>query len=133
MCTAGALSFAETLQSRLEMWCLAGDTSDESRRRLVTDHEDVHIWQSRIMGPIFPIVYLGWMAIMAPVAAAGWLRRRIAGDRSSSLWAAVDRRFLTGNTRSNSRRISERVEPAKHDLVERLKELPAAPNARCLR
>ena len=37
----------------------ARDTSDESRRRLVTDPEDVHIWQSRIMGPIFPIVYRG--------------------------------------------------------------------------
>ena len=70
----------------------AGDTSDESRRRLVTDHEDVHVWQSRLMGPFFPIVYLGWMAIMAPVAVAGWLRRRIAGDRSTSLWAVVDRR-----------------------------------------
>ena len=69
----------------------AGDTSNESRRRLVTDHEDVHIWQSRIMGPIFPVVYLGWMAVIAPVAVAGWLRRRIAGDRSTSLWAAVDR------------------------------------------
>ena len=69
----------------------AGDTTDERRRNLVTDHEDVHIWQSRMLGPLFPAMYLGWMVVMAPVAVVGWVRGRLSGDRSTSLWAAIDR------------------------------------------
>ena len=69
----------------------AGDTTDERRRNLVTDHEDVHIWQSRMLGPLFPVMYLGWMVVIAPVAVVGWARGRLSGDRSTSLWAAIDR------------------------------------------
>ena len=68
----------------------AGDTTDERRRSLVTDHEEVHIWQSRMMGPLFPVIYLGWMVVMTPFAIVGWARGRLSGDRSISLWAAVD-------------------------------------------
>jgi len=32
----------------------------ERRRKLVTDHEDVHVWQQRVFGPLYPIAYLGW-------------------------------------------------------------------------
>lgn len=31
-----------------------------SRCRLVDEHEDVHVWQARILGPLYPILYLGW-------------------------------------------------------------------------
>ena len=68
-----------------------GDTTDERRRSLVTDHEEVHIWQSRMMGPLFPVIYLGWMVVMTPFAIVGWARGRLSGDRSISLWAAVDK------------------------------------------
>lgn len=30
------------------------------RRRLVTDHEDVHIWQARRWGPLYPVLYVVW-------------------------------------------------------------------------
>jgi hypothetical protein len=69
----------------------AGDTRDERRRHLVTDHEDVHIWQARVLGPLFPVIYVGWMIVMTPFAVMGWARGRLSGDRSTSLWAAVDR------------------------------------------
>ena len=69
----------------------AGDTDDERRRSLVADHEEVHIWQSRMMGPLFPVVYLGWMVAMTPFAVVGWAHRRLSGDRSTSLWAAIDK------------------------------------------
>ena len=42
-------------------------------------HEHVHVWQSRLAGPLFWMTYLGWQAIAAPLAAAGALvgRRRV--------------------------------------------------------
>ena len=42
-------------------------------------HEQVHVWQSRLAGPLFWMTYLGWQAIAAPLAAAGALvgRRRV--------------------------------------------------------
>ena len=32
----------------------------EGRRRLVEDHEEVHVWQERIFGPLYPVLYTGW-------------------------------------------------------------------------
>ncbi len=37
-----------------------------SRRALITGHEALHVWQSRIFGPLYPILYGGWA-----VAGAG--------------------------------------------------------------
>ena len=48
------------------------------RRRLVTDHEDVHVWQSRVFGPIYPVVYVGWMVVGGVVGAVRWLIHRDA-------------------------------------------------------
>jgi hypothetical protein len=57
----------------------AGDVDRPRRRRLITDHEDVHVWQCRGLGPIYPLFYLGWFASGALVGLAVWLRRRRAG------------------------------------------------------
>lgn len=54
----------------------AGDVSRSRRRRLVTDHEDVHCWQARWLGPIFPLVYGGWSITGAVVGAGVWLVKR---------------------------------------------------------
>ncbi len=66
----------------------AGDTTQESRRRLVEDHEEVHVWQARILGPLFPLAYGGWMIVATPAAVMSWLRTRGQSDRS--LRAAID-------------------------------------------
>lgn len=50
-------------------------TSDR-RRRLVTDHEDVHVWQARWWGPLFPVLYVGWTVLGGTTGAAVWLLRR---------------------------------------------------------
>jgi len=54
----------------------AGDMTSARRRRLVTDHEDVHVWQARYFGPLYPVAYLLWMAGGAVVAPFIWVKRR---------------------------------------------------------
>jgi hypothetical protein len=51
----------------------AGDTSEPRRRRLVTDHEHVHVWQARWFGPAYPLLYGVWMLGGAVVGAVVWL------------------------------------------------------------
>ncbi|MBI5090270.1 MAG: hypothetical protein HZB15_15800 [Actinobacteria bacterium] len=53
----------------------AGNVDGARRRRLVTDHEAVHVWQARWLGPIYPIVYVGWAAIGTLAGAVMWLVR----------------------------------------------------------
>lgn len=50
----------------------AGDTSLPRRQRLVTDHEDVHIWQARWFGPFYPLLYGGWMLFGGAIGAVVW-------------------------------------------------------------
>jgi len=53
----------------------AGNVDLPRRRRLITDHEDVHIWQARLFGPIYPLVYVLWAAGGAVVGGGLWLGR----------------------------------------------------------
>lgn len=53
----------------------AGDTSDERRRHLVRRHEDSHVWQSRVIGPGFPLLYGTWMGLGAVAGAVMWALR----------------------------------------------------------
>ena len=54
----------------------AGDTSDPRRRRLVTDHEDVHVWQARWFGPLYPLLYGAWTLGGGAIGMVVWLVRR---------------------------------------------------------
>ena len=54
----------------------AGDLDNPRRARLVTDHEDVHIWQARGFGPLYPVLYIGWAVGGAIGGAALWATRR---------------------------------------------------------
>jgi hypothetical protein len=62
-----------------------GDLS-ERRRRLVDDHEDVHVWQARWFGPFYPALYGAWLAVGSIVGVAAWL----ACGRRERLGAVVD-------------------------------------------
>ncbi len=64
----------------------AGDVDRPRRRRLVTDHEDVHVWQARWFGPVYPLLYGGWMVVAGAVGAASW----IAGRREASFARTVE-------------------------------------------
>ena len=56
----------------------AGDDAltSERRRRLVTDHEDVHVWQARWFGPLYPVLYAGWTVAGGAIGAVLWAARR---------------------------------------------------------
>ena len=54
----------------------AADVESERRRRLITDHEDVHCWQARWFGPLFPVLYGGWMIVGGGVGMVVWLVAR---------------------------------------------------------
>ncbi len=54
----------------------AGDVSKVRRAKLVTDHEDVHAWQARGFGPLYPVLYAGWMAGGAAMGTIVWAIRK---------------------------------------------------------
>jgi hypothetical protein len=54
----------------------AGDTSLPRRRRLVMDHEDVHVWQARWFGPFYPALYGAWMLVGGAAGVVVWATRR---------------------------------------------------------
>ena len=63
----------------------AGDTTHARRAKLVTDHEDVHVWQARWLGPLYPVLYGGWMVGGALAGVFVWLtrRKRSGGERAT--------------------------------------------------
>ena len=54
----------------------AGDLTRPRRAKLVTDHENVHVWQARWFGPAYPVLYGGWMAGGAVAGVLVWALRR---------------------------------------------------------
>jgi hypothetical protein len=54
----------------------AGNIDSPRRRRLITDHEDVHVWQSRWFGALYPVLYVSWAVGGAIAGSVLWLVRR---------------------------------------------------------
>jgi len=52
----------------------AGDVDLPRRRKLIVDHEDVHIWQARGFGPAYLVLYVGWNLVGFVVGLIAWLR-----------------------------------------------------------
>jgi len=59
----------------------------ERRRKLVTDHEDVHVWQQRVFGPLYPIAYISWFVGGVIVS----LVRRVTSRSERPLSTEIDR------------------------------------------
>jgi hypothetical protein len=56
--------------------CGAGDLSRSRRAKLITDHEDVHVWQARWFGPAYPVLYVSWAAGGAVAGTVVWATLR---------------------------------------------------------
>jgi len=54
----------------------AGDVSRARRRKLITDHEAVHVWQARAFGPLYLLLYVLWSVGGAVAGVVVWLLRR---------------------------------------------------------
>jgi hypothetical protein len=58
-----------------------------TRRSLVIDaHEHVHVWQARVFGPSYPLLYGAWTVLGAAVGVVRW----VVGGRRRRLWEVVD-------------------------------------------
>jgi hypothetical protein len=53
----------------------AGDVDRPRRARLVADHEGVHVWQARWLGPLYLVLYGVWSVLGAVVGCVVWLLR----------------------------------------------------------
>lgn len=61
-------------------------TGSNDRHQLVDDHEEVHVWQARLLGPLYPVGYVGWSVVATPVGVWRWWR----SGRREPLGRAVD-------------------------------------------
>lgn len=53
----------------------AGNLDSARRRRLITDHEYVHVWQARWFGPFYLVLYALWAGLGALAGVVLWLVR----------------------------------------------------------
>jgi hypothetical protein len=60
--------------------------SERRSRRVVDEHEHVHVWQARWFGPIYPLVYAVWTVIGALAGLLVWALR----GRRERLWKVID-------------------------------------------
>lgn len=60
-------------------------TNARGRVDLVQRHEALHVWQQRVLGPLYPLCYGCWMAGGAVAGAAVWLFHR-----DEPLWSFVE-------------------------------------------
>lgn len=65
---------------------VSGAGTGARRRRVVELHEDVHIWQARWFGPLYPAIYGLWTVLGGAVGAVRWLVR----GRQERLWRVVE-------------------------------------------
>jgi hypothetical protein len=69
---------------------VSGASSRGARTAAVVDrHEDVHVWQTRWFGPLFPLVYGAWLVGGSIVGLVVWVTRRRAG-RVPGIGATID-------------------------------------------
>lgn len=54
------------------------------RLQMLARHEGLHVWQHRLFGPFFPVLYVAWLVAGSVAGTAVWL------IRGGSWWKTVD-------------------------------------------
>jgi hypothetical protein len=60
--------------------------SGQRSRRVVEEHEHVHVWQARWFGPFYPLLYGAWTLLGALAGVVAWTLR----GRRERLWNVID-------------------------------------------
>jgi hypothetical protein len=60
--------------------------SGQRSRRVVEEHEHVHVWQARWFGPLYPLIYGAWTVLGALWGVVAWALR----GRRERLWKVID-------------------------------------------
>lgn len=82
-----------TMRKRFAMTVGNVVTNMNGRRDLLERHEMLHVWQERLFGPIFPLVYGTWMVGGTLAAVATWLRNRNELRRTVDTFAYYNNPF----------------------------------------
>lgn len=77
--------------------------SDGRRLRMLERHEGLHVWQHRIFGPLYPLLYLAWMAAGGLAGTAVWMVRRGSWWKTVETIAYYDNPFETWAYRRDER------------------------------
>jgi hypothetical protein len=86
---------------------------DEVNSTFITNHEELHVWQNRIFGPLFPVTYIVWGAVGAIVGAAYWLGHRgLSLNRLVETAAYYDNPFELWAYKNDDNWPPSRIEPA---------------------
>jgi hypothetical protein len=56
----------------------------DRRRRFVVEHEGLHVFQTRLFGPVFPLIYAGWVILGGLVGGV------VAVVTRADLWGVVE-------------------------------------------
>ena len=65
---------------------LRGDSPGAVRRRRLVDvHEGLHLVQNRLFGPLYPVLYGGWMVLAGAAGMVAWLV-----SRRDRLWPILE-------------------------------------------
>ncbi|MDH3730463.1 MAG: hypothetical protein OES13_05005 [Acidimicrobiia bacterium] len=77
---------------------------DDARRlKMLARHEGLHVWQHRILGPLYPLLYLVWMAAGGLAGTAVWAFRRGSWWKTVETIAYYDNPFETWAYRRDER------------------------------
>jgi hypothetical protein len=77
--------------------------TDERRRLMLVRHEGLHVWQHRVFGPLFPLLYAAWVIAGGVAGTLVWVVRRGSWWRTVDTIAYFDNPFETWAYRRDER------------------------------
>ena len=77
--------------------------TDDRRRLMIDRHEGLHVLQHRLLGPLYPVAYVLWLAVGAVAGTLVWAVRRGSWWKTGDTIAYYDNPFETWAYRRDER------------------------------